>query len=1252
MARQLFDALVFQIIHWLTKNQQPENPETMALLDSVMDGLAAPTEGALRELCARCLEHFQRYSLKAGRRHYEHNLRSLYSRLYSMALHPNVWKRLGASVALNKLYTGFREHDDLVSLHGLEMVRVAVRSLAMADDDDPGVGTVVQWQEFLGHLERIVFHKSELLTHEVAERGEIRDLAQMVAWLWAQCARVEAPCRETAMRLFATCCGRLVGFESEDGPRRWLQWWARARGDARAALVAQCDGVITRRLEDVPLQQIQTITYESYVKWARELETCLHVYKWMFGQRFLSPHEVFGGAAPPSPGPAAKRPRHEPPPKRATSKLFAHVHYFVYHATHPGAVPFNVESQMDDFFSQAAPAAAGRGGETETRPLPLSPLQERTYADCKRRVVERLAELVVLLCREFPETTHRVSGPTAEWPLLSPLLYRALFCVALVPDGVGYDTTETRAELHSLALAHRALGALKDLFAAPALDWAPHQRRFRDELRHFLADPARDLMSAELIHRLCSGPAMSVTGATFLVRGYRLLHVLGLLVPNSPRALAAEDLAASLATTLSGLPPTADPVVVLIATELWSLCFALGLPAQTLLDYLLDPTPSEAAAALDLDGASFVSAASEASLTAASSGGASAGGRGRSRGGGAARTRGQLLYRTYRAEMDEYMLRHSAAFVGALARAARGPGPASAAAAGAPRAPRRYPFTILVHFLDAAEARAKCRPEGSDDVLATCIEQFVKHAPELLAPPGPASGPDHEPDTLRLLKGLLRVAATPVLQPDSPALQPVVFAVTRLLRGGASGPGTLLTCTHPQLQLFVGAMEEVPALLAHAPPDWRPRIIAELRRLVVDELPVTPAELPPHSAQYENYLEVVEQILKTLASSASGDLLSALLPLFRSKTHPLHAKMHRALLDLFGTLTPPAMHAVADTCVVQFQDEALPIDVREASVQRIGLCVLARLSREETAEFYARHAEHLLHIITARVNTISRHEDDVAASYTTKICAFNLLEAMYRLLPSDVIRDTVNPHCVPAGTAPNGKELAEAVMRAAHDARAHRPPPTPGAADGAPNAPLLRYRQAALNCLAAALLCTHQKEKLVTKCLFADNRKADLYEHIVDLHHRHAFPVMTSYRYARDAVHRLRADWEGLEGEAAPGLSRTSNRLKYLSSQYLQDSSLSQAPNMPGAFFVHATATASLPLDEDSPEVAPVDPKGKDTPRKRVKVVVPGSPDSPGLVAGRRSMEDLQALTFEGSLDRAGDKGMPSDTQPPFAFGL
>jgi DNA-dependent protein kinase catalytic subunit len=64
VARQLFEPLVFQLIHWFTKNAQYENEETMNLLDAIVEAVGNHSNGGLRDFAAKCLSEFLKWSLK------------------------------------------------------------------------------------------------------------------------------------------------------------------------------------------------------------------------------------------------------------------------------------------------------------------------------------------------------------------------------------------------------------------------------------------------------------------------------------------------------------------------------------------------------------------------------------------------------------------------------------------------------------------------------------------------------------------------------------------------------------------------------------------------------------------------------------------------------------------------------------------------------------------------------------------------------------------------------------------------------------------------------------------------------------------------------------------------------------------------------------------------------------------------------------------------------------------------------------
>eukprot|EP00731_Ephydatia_muelleri_P028747 Em0020g391a len=145
VAEQLFRPFVFQIIHWFTKNTQYESPDTIVLLESILDGIVSPTDTALRDFCALCIKEFLHWSIKQTTTTQQEssriNTKSLLKRLYSLSSHPSASKRLGAALAFNSIYTVFREEDSLVDTFVMEMLVMSVNSLKLAHKDDRSLGT-------------------------------------------------------------------------------------------------------------------------------------------------------------------------------------------------------------------------------------------------------------------------------------------------------------------------------------------------------------------------------------------------------------------------------------------------------------------------------------------------------------------------------------------------------------------------------------------------------------------------------------------------------------------------------------------------------------------------------------------------------------------------------------------------------------------------------------------------------------------------------------------------------------------------------------------------------------------------------------------------------------------------------------------------------------------------------------------------------------------------------------------------------
>uniref|UniRef100_A0A3Q2ZLZ6 DNA-dependent protein kinase catalytic subunit n=1 Tax=Kryptolebias marmoratus TaxID=37003 RepID=A0A3Q2ZLZ6_KRYMA len=239
VTRQLFEPLVMQLIHWFTNNKKFESQDTVAVLEAILDGVVDPMDSTLRDFCGRCIEEFVKWSIKQTTPKQQErsptNMKSLFKRIYSLALHPNGFKRLGAALAFNSIYRQFREENSLVEQFVFEVLVIFVESLALAHSDERSTGTVQQCGSAIDHLKRIIKHKASSLNQHNAKRRIPRGfppdeklfLSDVVVWLLEQCGRPQTECRHKCMELLYEFVPLLPGKKS---PPQWLDGVLKDRG--------------------------------------------------------------------------------------------------------------------------------------------------------------------------------------------------------------------------------------------------------------------------------------------------------------------------------------------------------------------------------------------------------------------------------------------------------------------------------------------------------------------------------------------------------------------------------------------------------------------------------------------------------------------------------------------------------------------------------------------------------------------------------------------------------------------------------------------------------------------------------------------------------------------------------------------------------------------------------------------------------------------------------------------------------------
>ncbi|KAM9553657.1 DNA-dependent protein kinase catalytic subunit [Salvelinus alpinus] len=300
VTRQLFEPLVMQLIHWFTNNKKFESQDTVAVLEAIMDGVIDPVDSTLRDFCGRCIHEFIKWSIKQTTPKQQEkspaNIKSLFKRIYSLALHPNGFKRLGAALAFNSIYRLFREENSLVEQFVFEALVVFVESLALAHSDERSLGTLQQCGSAIDHLKRIIKYKASNLNQQDTKRRIPRGfppdgnvcLSDVVMWLLEQCGRPQTECRHKCMELFYELVPLLPG---ERSPSQWLQELLQQHGV----------GFLISRLEGGGLLSQPTLrhlagpfTVRAALQWMDLLLAALDCYNTFIGLHIIKPQQILG----------------------------------------------------------------------------------------------------------------------------------------------------------------------------------------------------------------------------------------------------------------------------------------------------------------------------------------------------------------------------------------------------------------------------------------------------------------------------------------------------------------------------------------------------------------------------------------------------------------------------------------------------------------------------------------------------------------------------------------------------------------------------------------------------------------------------------------------------------------------------------------------------------------------------------------------------------------------------------------------
>ncbi|XP_021104653.1 DNA-dependent protein kinase catalytic subunit isoform X3 [Heterocephalus glaber] len=558
VTRQLYEPLVMQLIHWFTNNKKFESQDTVALLEAILDGIVDPVDSTLRDFCGQCIREFLKWSIKQTTPQQQEkspvNTKSLFKRLYSFALHPNAFKRLGASLAFNNIYREFREEESLVEQFVFEALVIYMESLALAHADEKSLGTVQQCCDAIDHLRRIIEKKHPSLNKAKKRRlprgfppSASLCLSDLVRWLLAHCGRPQTECRHKSIELFYKFVPLLPGNKS---PSLWLRDIIKKEDISFLINTFEGGGSSCDRLSGILAQptlfHLQgPFSLRAALQWLDLLLAALECYNTFIEEKTVDAHEVLG--------------------TRAHSSLWKSVAFFL------ESIAMNDTTAAEKCFGT---------GATGSQP---SPHEEERYNYSKCTVVVRIMEFITTVLNTSPE-----GWKLLEKDLCNTNLMKLLVKTVCEPVNIGFNVGDVQVMDHLPSVCVNLMKALK-------------KSPYKDILETHL----RENLTAQSVEELCAvdlyGPDTHLerTKVASVVSACKQLHRAGFLHDLSSSQSTAMHHSIGmrlLSLVYEGIAPgeerqcllSLDPSCKRLASGLLELAFAFGGLCERLVSLLLN----------------------------------------------------------------------------------------------------------------------------------------------------------------------------------------------------------------------------------------------------------------------------------------------------------------------------------------------------------------------------------------------------------------------------------------------------------------------------------------------------------------------------------------------------------------------------------------------------------------------------------------------------------------------------------------
>ncbi|CEP16992.1 hypothetical protein [Parasitella parasitica] len=293
IARDMYQFFYSQIIHWLTNNAHADNPETIALLQSLLDA-SCDADAGLRDYGAECIQEFVIWSIKQTSRSTDgaQNIKALLKRLYNLMASSSASKRFGASLVFNRIYRQFREESALVDEYTFEILGQLFLSLKMAETDHPSIGTRAQITEAINHITKIIERKADLFLKEkpgyrrpFIGANEVASLPQLVRWTFTESGSLQRNYVKLCISFFSKFVLLLPKVKTS-------KQWVTEQLDADPDFLVDIFETSHLQPPSILTDEDESHIVSIYLNWVKRLKSTLDAYIWLTERKIVDPKDI------------------------------------------------------------------------------------------------------------------------------------------------------------------------------------------------------------------------------------------------------------------------------------------------------------------------------------------------------------------------------------------------------------------------------------------------------------------------------------------------------------------------------------------------------------------------------------------------------------------------------------------------------------------------------------------------------------------------------------------------------------------------------------------------------------------------------------------------------------------------------------------------------------------------------------------------------------------------------------------------